>query len=214
MKKIIILLTTLLLVYNDQSYSVRQAKKQGFIRVSNGELSNNNNNTVNRNLNQMGNIKNSQIKTLPGFANMKLLDPNALNQVSTAVPINNNVMQSDINPSYTNNNQQNLNVIPFDNNSIHHNHHTANSQVVPMTLANQMNTIYNQNKQNKIPHGSAYESYQSQHNNPHVGLALNQTQMQVPYQPSSQTQQSSLPTNNQNQVNTPLLGNYFNNQYA
>lgn len=61
-----------------------------------------------------------------------------------------------------------------DNSSIYTEHHIASSDVVnqiknknipPMTLANQMNTIYNGSRENNVPLGSVYYKKQMEENN-------------------------------------------------
>jgi hypothetical protein len=156
----------------------------------------------------------NQIATLPGFKKMQLLDPNFLNQASSNPVVNNNGMQLTANVGNTpyygvqqNNSNQMMavnNTMPQGNNIIDYNHHTANS--APVKLANQMNAIYNQNKQNQTPQGSAYQQYQFQNN---VSNPVVQQQPQMQLQP--QSQQMVLPINN-NQTQSTLTMPYGNNQ--
>jgi len=221
MKNIIILLTSVVLIYNCKaSSSVRHPKKNSFIRVKNKQQNAINNTVLVATTNQNNN--NNKIPTLKGFKSIELLDPNFLNQSATKNSVN-NTNQISTNPSVVENksynNQQNINQIANNNsikkniNTSQYNHHVTNS--APITLANQMNTIYNGNKQNQSPQGSAYANYQSSINNSYAGgLSQQPVQPQLINPPLQSNQQLLLPINNNqmnNNQNQSNLGVYYGN---
>lgn len=205
MKNIIILLTSVVLIYNCKASSVRQPKKNSFIRVKNKQQNAINNTVLVATTNQNNN--NNKIPTLKGFKSIELLDPNFLNQSATKNSVN-NTNQISTNPSVVENksynNQQNINQIANNNsikkniNTSQYNHHVTNS--APMTLANQMNAVYNQNKQNQSPQGSAYAIYQANMNNNSAGLIQQSIQPQPINSQMQSNQQVLVPINN-NQIN-------------
>jgi hypothetical protein len=222
MKNIIILLTTILSVYNCKaSSSVRHPKKNSFIRVKNKQQNAINNTVLVATTNQNNN--NNKIPTLKGFKSMELLNPDFLNQPATKNSVNNtNKVPNKVFPvgNTLYNNQQNSNQI-VNNNSVakntqavpYNNNHITNS--APITLANQMNTIYNGNKQNQSPQGSAYANYQSSINNSYAGgLSQQPVQPQLINPPLQSNQQLLLPINNNqmnNNQNQSNLGVYYGN---
>ncbi len=156
-----------------------------------------NHNNVENNLDRQGQNKYMQVETLPGFAKMKLLDPNALNQATTNKNVGNK-LQDSIQP---------INSMPSIN--VNNNHHItsnvppiqASSQGVEL-LRNQMNNIYNQQKQNQFPVGSAYSNFIN--NNAHKKdiLLMNSNQ---------QVNQNQLQQNNMNNNGLPIQQNYVQN---
>lgn len=214
MKNIIILLTSVLWIYNFKASSVRHPKKNSFIRVKNKQQD-----AINNNVSGIANqSNNNKIATLKGFKSIELLNPDFLNQSTTKNSVNNTNKMLTNPPTFENksySNQQNGNQIVNNNsiekniNTIPYNHHITNN--TPITLANQMNTIYNQNKQNQNPQGSAYANYQSNMNNYSVGLNQQAVQPQSINQQTQSNQQSLLSlNNNQNQTALPMY--YENNQ--